>query len=142
MKLFALLLGALALLAGFAGGMRAYSVSAATPPAPPRVAAPHHPAAQPVRPGVVVRWAPCRKPAVREGKACVTHVTHTVTVPAPAVAAPPPPPAPAAAPQAPPTRATQPVPAPTQPSEPADDGGHDDGGHEHEGGDHGGGGDD
>ncbi|HEX3221229.1 MAG TPA: hypothetical protein VHR35_01575 [Nocardioides sp.] len=129
MKLFAVLLGTLALLAGFAGGMRAYSVSAATPPAPPLVIAKHHPAPQPVRPGVVVRWAPCRKPAVLEGKTCVTHVTRTVTVPAPAVAAAPV--APAAAPQAPPTRAANPAPAPTQPSY---EGGHDDGGHEHEGG--------
>ena len=84
MKLFATVLAALALLAGFAGGLRAYSVSAdAASGSAPRVAAPHQPKAQPVRPGVVVRWAPCRAPAVREGKACVTHVTRTVTVPVP-----------------------------------------------------------
>src|SRR5690349_24746008 len=113
MKTFAVLLGALALLAGFTGGMRAYSVSATTPPAPKLAVVRHHPPAQPVRPGVVVRWAPCRKPAVREGRACVTHVTRTVTVPAPVVAAPAQAAPVAAAPQAPPTRATQPAPAPT-----------------------------
>ena len=36
MKLFAILLGALALVAGFSGGMRAYSVSADAGPAPVR----------------------------------------------------------------------------------------------------------
>lgn len=90
MKLFAILLGALALVAGFSGGMRAYSVSADAGPAPVRpVSAPHYPKAQPVRPGVVFRYAPCRPPAHRQGKACVTQVTRTVTLPAPAAAAPP-----------------------------------------------------
>jgi hypothetical protein len=140
MKTFAVLLGALALLAGFTGGMRAYSVSAATPPAPKLAVAKHHPHAQPVRPRVVVRWAPCRKPAVREGRACVTHVTRTVTVAAPAVAAPAPVPA-AAAPQAAPARVAHPAPAPTHaaPTHAAPTHG---GGHEHEGGGGGGGGGD
>src|SRR5690349_8971420 len=84
MKLFATLLGALALLAGFAGGRGAYSVAADAGPAPAGpVAAPHLPQAQKIRPGIVFRWAPCRPPAHREGKACVTHVTRTVTLPAP-----------------------------------------------------------
>jgi hypothetical protein len=89
MKLFAVVLGALALLAGFTGGLRAYSVSATTPPGPPLTVAQHHPVAQAVRPGVHLRWAACRKPAVREGRACVTHVTRTVTLPPPVAAAPP-----------------------------------------------------
>lgn len=85
MKLFATLLGALALLAGLAGGLRAYSLAADAGTAPVRpVAGPHFPQAQKVRPGIVFRWAPCRPPAHREGKACVTHVTRTVTFPAPA----------------------------------------------------------
>jgi hypothetical protein len=87
MKLFAVVLGALALLAGFAGGVRAYSVSADAGPPPVRpISMPHYPKAQPVRPGIVFRWAPCRPPAHREGKACVTHVTRTVALPQPAAA--------------------------------------------------------
>jgi len=89
MKLFAALLGALALFAGFAGGVRAYSLSADAGPPPVRpVSVPHYPEAQPVRPGIVFRWAPCRAPAHREGKACVTHVTRTVALPATRTSAP------------------------------------------------------
>lgn len=121
MKLFAAVLGALALLAGFTGGLRAYSVSAATPPGPALAVAKHHPPAQAVRPGVSLRWAPCRKPAVREGKACVTHVTRTVTLPAPPVVAAPAAPAAPVAPGT-PTRAAQPTPVHHTA----------DGGHEHE----------
>lgn len=87
MKLFAVLVATLALLAGFAGGMRAYSVAAPAQAAPVSAPAPHHPKAQPVRPGPTFKWAPCKKPAVLEGRTCVTHVVHTVTIPAPAVAA-------------------------------------------------------
>src|SRR4029077_4849212 len=138
MKLFAVVLGALALLAGFTGGLRAYSVSSATPPGPPLMVAKHHPAAQAVRPGVRLRWAPCRKPAVREGRACVTHVPRTVTLPPPVVTVAPaaaPAAAPAPAPPAPPPR-VRPRAAPH--AEPADGPGH-----EHEGGaENGGGGDD
>jgi hypothetical protein len=89
MKLFAVLLGALAFLTGVAGGLQAYTVSAATDPATSPVSVPHHhPSPQVVRPGVVVKWAPCRPPAVRQGRACVTHVTRTVTVPAPVATVP------------------------------------------------------
>ncbi len=121
MKLFASLLAALALLAGFAGGMRAYSASADATSASAQRVTPHLPKAQPVRPGVVFRYAPCRKPAVREGKACVTHVTRTVALPAPA----------AAAPAAPATRAQVRATAHAH-AAPAyhDDGGHDGGGHD------------
>ncbi len=134
MKLFAVLLGALALAAGFTGGLRAYSTSAhAGPPVPTaQVAAPHYPRAQVVRPGPVVRWAPCVKPAVRVGKACVTTVTHTVTLPAPAVTQPPVAQT-VAAPtvRTPQVRHTQaasprPAPAPTGGGEDGGGGGHDD----------------
>ena len=92
MKLFAVILGAFALVAGVTGGLRAYSSSAsAGPPVETAHATVHHyPPAQVVRPGVVLKWAPCRKPAVREGRACVTHVTHTVALPPPAVVSAPP----------------------------------------------------
>jgi hypothetical protein len=131
MKLFAALLGALALFAGFTGGLRAYSVSAATPPRAPLAVAKHHPAPQVVRPGVTVRWAPCRKPAVREGRACVTHVTRTIALPPPVVAAP------AAAPVSRPARVAHSAPH-TRPAghEPEhEDGQEHEGGGEHEGGD-------
>jgi len=145
MKVFSVLLGALALVAGLAGGMRAYSASAGPTSGPVTVAkAPSYPPAQVVRPGVVVRWAPCKAPAVRQGRACVTRVVHTVVLPAPA---------PSTAPRS-PAPQRRPAPAPsTTTAEPGDDGGHhqdgpgdhggDDGGH-HAGGDDGshGGGDD
>ena len=91
MKLFAVLLGALALAAGFTGGLRAYSASSqAGPPVPAaQVSVHHYPPAQVVRPGPIVRWAPCVKPAVKVGRACVTRVTHTVTLPASTVSTPP-----------------------------------------------------
>jgi hypothetical protein len=89
MKLFAVLVAALALLGGFAGALRAYSAAAPAHAAPARASVPHYPKAMPVKPGATFRWAPCQKPAVRKGRACVTEVTRTVTVPAslaPAVA--------------------------------------------------------
>jgi hypothetical protein len=136
MKVFATLLGALALLAGFVGGMRAYSVAAdAGPPPVTPVSAPHHPQAQVVRPGIVFRWAPCKPPAHREGKACVTHVTHVVPLASPAAAAPA---APAPATSAPVVHrpstphVTRPKPSPSPSQEPStpepSDGGGDDGG--------------
>jgi hypothetical protein len=130
MKPFALVVAALALLAGFAGGLRAYSAAAPAPAAPVQVSAPHHPKAMPVKPGPTFRWAPCQKPAVRQGRACVTTVTRTVTLPSPVVAAPPAP-VPAAAPavHAAPTRHAQPTSQPTY----HDDGGND-GGEHHDGG--------
>ena len=97
MKLFAVVLTALALLAGFTGGFTAFSASSSDP-VQAHVAMPHHPKPPRVRP--MVCWAPCRKPAVLEGRACVTHVVHTVTLASPvAPAAPPPTAASAAAPQ-------------------------------------------
>jgi hypothetical protein len=128
MKLFAVLVATLALLAGFAGGMRAYSAAAPAHAAPAPVAVPHHPKAQPVRPGPTFRWAPCAKPAVRQGRFCVTHVTHTVSVPAPVVAAP----------QA-PVRVAAPAPRHPHPTAPPPTTHHDGGNHH---GDDGGGGHD
>ena len=131
MKLFAVLVAALALLAGLAGGMRAYTAAAPAHVTPAHVSAPHYPRAMPVKPGATFRWAPCRKPAVRQGRACVTHVTRTVTIAPPVVTAPPVPvqvaaPAPAhAAP--PPTRHPSPTAQPTTTH-------HDDGGEHHDGG--------
>jgi hypothetical protein len=132
MKLFATLIAALALLAGFTGGMRAYSVSADAGPTPVRpVSAPHYPQAQPVRPGIVFRYAPCRPPAHRQGKACVTQVTRTVTLPAATVAAPPAAAVPAQAPRP----ATSPTRHPaTSAPRPTSGGGGDDGDGDHDGG--------
>lgn len=135
MKLFAVLLGALALVAGFTGGLRAYSASSeAGPPVPAaHVQVHHYPPAQVVRPGPVLKWAPCVKPAVRVGRACVTQVTRTVTIAPPPTSAPPA--ATTSTPQ--PPRHTQ-AQAPSHPtSSPSDDPGH-----HHEGGDDDGGGDD
>lgn len=128
MKVFSILLGALALVAGIAGGVHAYSASAGPAPAPV-AAAPSYPPAQVVRPGIVLRWAPCRPPAVRQGRACVTHVVHTVVLPAPVQPA-----APASSAAAPRPHATAAPTAAPSTSEPGDDGGHhehgDDGGHD------------
>jgi len=131
MKLFAVLLGALALVAGFTGGLRAYSTSASAGPAPAaQVEVHHHPPAQVVRRGPIVQWAPCVKPAVRVGKACVTQVTRTVALPTPVVAA-----APTSAPASSTVRTAQDHTG-QQPTRPhGDDGGHEDGGHEDGGGD-------
>lgn len=137
MKLFAILLGALALLAGVAGGLQAYTASATTVPAGPAVAVPrHHASPQVVRPGVVVKWAPCRPPAVRQGRACVTHVTRTVTVPAPASTIPAPS-ATVSASQSWPTRTVQPVAAPHETGDHENGpGGGDHAGGEHHSGEH------
>ena len=124
MKLFAVVLAALALLTGFAGGFTAFS-AASPDPVRTHVAMPHHPKLPTVRP--LTRWAPCHKPAVLEGRACVTHVVHTVTLAAPvAPAAPAPAAARAAAPQ---QVAAQPGPArPAAHHEDGGEGAHDDGG--------------
>lgn len=133
MKLFAVIVAALALIAGFAGGLRAYSVAAPAQAAPAPIPAPHYPKAMPVKPGATFRWAPCQKPAVRQGRACVTRVTRTVTLPPPVITAPPVPVQVAAPVRAAPTRHPSPTPQPTptpthQPTH------HDDGGEHHDGG--------
>ena len=68
MKLFAVLLGALALVAGFTGGLRAYSVVGrhGPRPAPVAVSTTIRPA-QVVRPGAGRALGAVRKPAVRVG---------------------------------------------------------------------------
>ena len=141
MKLFAVLLGALALVAGFTGGLRAYSASSqAGPPVPAaQVQVHHYPPAQVVRPGPVLKWAPCVKPAVRVGRACVTHVTRTVTIAAPATSAPSAPAATTSTAQ--PTRQTRAEP-PDRDAVERRGGYHDHSGHDDGGGDDGGGGDD
>jgi hypothetical protein len=134
MKLFAALLGALALVAGVVGGTQAYLAAAATPPVAPHVVVSDRTPVQGARPGVVVRWAPCHAPAVRHGKVCVRHVTRTVTVPAPAVVVQA---APATTRPAAPVRTNRPALRPThEPAEheSSDDGDHhEDEGDEHEG---------
>ena len=140
MKLFAVLLGALALVAGFTGGLRAYSTSAhqGSPVPTAHVSVRHYPPAQVVSPGPVVKWAPRTKPAVRIGRACVTRIIHTVTLPPPVVATP----RAAAAPAAPAshTQAGNPHPTHTASGEHHDNGGDDNGGDN--GGEDEGGGDD
>jgi hypothetical protein len=137
MKPFALVVAALALLAGFAGGLRAYSVAAPAQAAPAAVSgsatAPHYPKAMPVKPGATFRWAPCQKPAVREGRACVTQVTRTVTLPPSVITAPPTPVRVAAPAHAAPTRHPSPT---AQPTTYHDDGGDDGGEHDDGGGGH------
>jgi hypothetical protein len=122
MKLFAALLAALALLAGLAGGFTAFSSAANPVPTSGHVRIPHLAPPQAVKPAPVVRWAPCQKPAVLEGHACVVHIVHTVELP---------PPAASAVPQTPPT-ATVPHPstatAPANTARPAVHVHHEDGG--------------
>jgi hypothetical protein len=129
MKLSALAIGAVAAAAGVVGGLSAYANASGDAPAPPAPVSMHHPVRpQPVRPGVILKWAPCQKPAVREGRACVTHVTRTVVLPAPAVPAAPAP-APAPVPHHAPPPHEKPTHEPADPpgddSEPGDDGGND-----------------
>lgn len=84
---------------GLLAGVTTYQVASGS-------AGPGSPAASPTEPAVTapaartqqkprtrVRWAPCKPPAVRQGKVCVTEEVRTVVVPAPAAA---PAPAPAA----------------------------------------------
>lgn len=146
MKSLTLAVGALAVVAGSLGGIRAYATSSGSPPPTPVTTVAHPMRPQPVRPGVVLRWAPCRAPAVREGRACVTHVTRVVTVPAPVVARPTTAsaPRPHSAPPRPHATAPSPEPSDDPPAsgEPGDDGDNggdhgDDGGHDDGGGDDG-----
>ncbi|WP_395659444.1 hypothetical protein [Nocardioides sp.] len=81
------------------GSSQAAGASAAAVPAAPAA----HPARAEHRghQRPKVRWAPCKPPAVLQGKVCVTEEVHTVVVPAPPVAAAPAAPAaPAPAPPA------------------------------------------
>lgn len=130
MKLSALAIGVVAAAAGVVGGVSAYASSSGHVPAPPAPVSLHHPVRpQPVRPGVILKWARCQKPAVRQGRACVTHVTRTVVLPAPAQAAPPAPPTAPVAHSTPPPheKPTHPTNPPSDNPEPGDDHGDDHG---------------
>lgn len=77
---------------GLMGGVAAYRVASDPAPSAPAASAAvptasTAPAAR-ARRRTVVRWAPCKPPAVRQGKACVTEEVRTVVVPAPAPAPP------------------------------------------------------
>jgi hypothetical protein len=88
MKLANLIAAGAALTAGLAGGTATYLVAAQPAPSsetPPvrttEVSATSPvPAVAPGKP--IVKLAPCKPPAVREGKACVTDLVETVVLPA------------------------------------------------------------
>lgn len=101
MKSMSILVSSAVVAVGLLGGTLAYQASSApvgqdssvsAAPAPTPAVARHH------RKPVVTRWAPCKPPATRVGKVCVTDEVRTVVVPAPAPA-----------PVAQPVRATQPT---------------------------------
>ena len=121
MNLKSMLVAGTATVAGVAGGVAVYQITAPaefTPSqaAPAAAATPKARAAN-----GETRFAPCRPPAVLEGGKCVTTQVQTVTLPAPAAPAAPAAPeaaapaAPAAAPAAPQAAA----PAPAVPKSPA-----------------------
>ncbi len=92
MKTLPALVLAAVVAAGLMGGVAAYRVASEPAPAAPAASAAvptasTAPAARAHR-RTVVRWAPCKPPAVRQGKACVTEEVRTVVVPAPAPAPP------------------------------------------------------
>src|SRR6186713_345843 len=99
MNLKNMLVAGTATVAGVAGGVAVYQLTA-PPEFKPSQAAPAAAATPKARaPKGEVRFAPCRPPAVLEGGKCVTTQVQTVTIPAPA--APAPAPAAPAAPAAP-----------------------------------------
>lgn len=79
MKMFSVAVMSAAVLTGLAGAGVAYEIASAgdstttttsvTPTTPTDAAKPRK------------HWAPCKPPAVREGKACVTDVVRTVVLP-------------------------------------------------------------
>jgi len=74
---------------GLLGGVTAYQLAAGpagpSPSTSAGSAAPVAPVAERTRQArPKVRWAPCKPPAVRQGRACVTEEVRTVVVPAPA----------------------------------------------------------
>ena len=96
MNIKSMLVAGAATVAGVAGGVAVYQITA--PAEVEHEAAPEAVAATPKARAAKgeTRYAPCRPPSVLEGGKCVTTAVQTVTLPAPAAAAP----APAAAPQA------------------------------------------
>jgi hypothetical protein len=122
MNLKSMLVAGAATVAGVAGGVAVYQVTA--PAETEHVAAPEAVAATPKARAAKgeTRYAPCRPPSVLEAGKCVTTAVRTVTLPAPAAPA-----APAsasssgsgaAAPSAPAPQAAAPAPAPA-PAAPA-----------------------
>jgi hypothetical protein len=122
MNLKSMLVAGAATVAGVAGGVAVYQITAPAEmefeAAAPAVAA--TPKARAAK--GETRYAPCRPPSVLEGGKCVTTAVRTVTLPAPAA------PAPAsaassgsgaAAPSAPAPRAAAPAPAAPAPAAPA-----------------------
>ena len=87
MNLKSILVAGAATVAGVAGGVAVYQITAPAelsrrPPPPAAAATPKARAAK-----GETRFAPCRPPAVLEGGKCVTTAVQTVTLPAPAAAA-------------------------------------------------------
>ncbi|MGD9957980.1 hypothetical protein [Nocardioides sp.] len=84
MKNLSLMVSATAIVAGVGGGAVAYQAVSSTPETVAVATTTDHraPAPQVTRPGVEFRFAPCKAPATREGKACVVDVVQTVVIPA------------------------------------------------------------
>ncbi len=127
MNLKSMLVAGAATVAGVAGGVAVYQVTA---PAPTEHAAPEAVAATPKARAAKseTRYAPCRPPSVLEAGKCVTTAVRTVTLPAPAAPAPEAPSsgsgaaapsAPAPAPRAVAPAAPAPVAPAQQPAQPA-----------------------
>ncbi len=87
MKKFSVVVSATAIAAGLAGGAVAFQAVSSAPEtvAVARTTDNLPPAPQVKRPGVKFRFAPCKAPATRVGKACVIDVVQTVVVAAPVV---------------------------------------------------------
>ena len=115
MNLKNMLVAGTATVAGVAGGVAVYQLTA-PPEFTPSQAAPAAAATPKARaPKGEVRFAPCRPPSVLEGGKCVTTQVQTVTLPAPAAPAAPAAAAPAPAPAAPAAPAAPKAAAPAAP---------------------------
>jgi hypothetical protein len=123
MNLKSMLVAGAATVAGVAGGVAVYQITA--PAEVEHEAAPEAVAATPKARAAKgeTRFAPCRPPSVLEGGKCVTTQVQTVTVPAPAAPAPAAPEAASsgasAAPAAPAPKAAAPAPAAPAPAAPS-----------------------
>ena len=84
MKSFSVVVSATAIVAGVGGGAVAFQAMSSTPETAAVAKTTTHqaPAPQVTRPGVTFRFAPCKAPAKRVGKACVVDVVQTVVLPA------------------------------------------------------------
>jgi hypothetical protein len=86
MKTTKSLIAAAAVVLGLGGGAAAYQLASTgestVQPVSQTVSEDSEgPAAPSISGGTHFRWAPCKAPAVREGKVCVTHVVHAVVLP-------------------------------------------------------------